>query len=826
MKRSLYLLIFILAGCGSTSTVSTSAQQTSTAIPSISDKTKGMTRYDGYFNFYYNDKTDKIWLEIDKLNQEFIYVVSLSAGVGSNDIGLDRAQLGGSQIVYFERIGPKVMLVEPNYRFRADSDNEAEVKAVDDAFARSIHWGFKVAAEENGRLLVDATDFLLRDAHNVAGRLKSRNQGTYTLDKSRSAFYLPRTKNFPLNSEFESILTFKGTPAGAWVRSVTPDASAVTVREHHSFVQLPDDNYTPRKFDPRTGFGAVSYYDYATPISEPLEKKFTRRHRLKKKDPSAEISEAVDPIVYYLDPGTPEPIRSALLEGASWWNQAFEAAGYKDGFQVKMLPEDADPMDLRYNVINWVHRSTRGWSYGSSVTDPRTGEIIKGHVTLGSLRVRQDFLIAEGLLAPYVDGDSVPPEMQEMALARLRQLSAHEVGHTIGLAHSYASSSEDRASVMDYPHPFVELSGGQISLDNAYDDKIGDFDKFSITWGYQDFPESTDEDEALESIVQKSLDDGLTFLSDQDARPQGSAHPYAHLWDNGKNVAVELDRMLTIRQLALNKFGESNIRNGVPMSRLEEVLAPLYFFHRYQTEAAVKLIGGLEYRNALRGDGQFATREVSPQVQRQALKAVLNTISSNTLTLSEQIIEKIPPRSYGTSRGRETIKVRTGVTFDPISAAESAADMTLGLLLNPQRAARLVEFNSRDARQPGLAEVVDELYKATFMANRKNGLQGEVQRTVEQITLHNLFELSMNPSASTQSKAIVRQKLIELLNWIEGKGESGNFSLDAHYTSLLHSIESFMDDPGEYVKERPLSPPDGSPIGTDPMNYCDFDSGN
>ena len=541
------------------------------ALPSIASKTAGLVAMDGFVPLYWDEAEGKLWLEVPALDTELLYVHSLAAGIGSNDIGLDRNQLGSTRVVRFERVGRKIFLVEPNQEYRALSDNAAEVASVEDAFARSILWGFTAVAETDGRVLVDATDFVLRDVHGVADQLRQGRQGTYRLDRSRSAVHLPRTRAFPRNSEIEVILTFEGEPTGGFIRSVTPTASAVTVRQRHSFVASPPPGYEPREADPRAGFFGVTFQDYAAPLGEPMTRRWIARHRLEKRDPSAAMSEPVEPIVYYLDPGVPEPVRSALLEGARWWNQAFEAAGYRNAFRVEVLPDTADPLDVRYNVINWVHRSTRGWSYGSSVTDPRTGEILKGHVLLGSLRVRQDYLIAEGLLSPYETGREVPPELEAMALARIRQLSAHEVGHTLGISHNYIASTADRASVMDYPHPVARLTAdGRIDLSDAYAEGIGEWDKMAVRYGYADFPAGTDEDAALEAILDEAESRGLRFLSDQDARPTGSAHPEAHLWDNGTDAAAELRRMMAVRRAALDRFGERAIRADRPLATLEE----------------------------------------------------------------------------------------------------------------------------------------------------------------------------------------------------------------------------------------------------------------
>jgi len=788
----------------------------------IAAKVAGMPEHVGYFNFYYDVKQDKIHMLIDKFDTEFLYVPSLTAGIGSNDIGLDRNQMGRERIVKFERRGPKILLVEPNYTYRALSNSDAERKAVAESFAQSVLWGFTVEAEEGNKVLVDATDFLLQDAHDVAGSLKSSQQGVYSLDKSRSAFYLPRTKNFPQNTEIEVTLTFTGQPTGEFIRSVTPTASSVTVREHHSFIQLPDNNFKPRKFDPRAGYYNTSYFDYATPISEPLEKRFITRHRLQKKDPTAAISEPLKPIIYYMDPGAPEPIRSALIEGARWWNQAFEAAGYKNAFQVEVLPEGADPMDVRYNVINWVHRSTRGWSYGGGITDPRTGEIIKGHVILGSLRVRQDYLIAEGLLAPYEGGKPVSKEMEQMALARLRQLAAHEVGHTLGLAHAYSASSENLSSVMDYPHPVAKLVNGKIDLSEAYDTKIGAFDKVSITFGYQDFQPGTDEDKALNEIVQNSLKAGLTFLSDQDARPLGGAHPYAHLWDNGSDPVDELNRVMEIRNVALRNFGENNIKPGAPMATLEEVLVPVYFFHRYQLEAAVKMIGGLNYRYALRGDGQPIAELLTPEQETKALDAILKTVDPAALALPERILKLIPPRALGYSRHRELIKLKTDLTFDPISIAETAADLTFDEILHTARAQRLIEHHARNPKLPGLETIIDKLISATFKSPVRSGFEGAIQMTTNNALFVNLAKVVAHKEASAETRAITFLKLEELKNWLSLKATADE-EWKAHYSYVIRQINALMEKPSEYKVSNVSPPPPGMPIGDCEMNYVDHE---
>jgi hypothetical protein len=815
-----------------------SAQIPAPSAPSqtIAARTTGMKHLDGYFPLDWDAKAGKLYLEIPHLDAngrspDLLYTHSLPYGTGSNDLGLDRGQISSGEILHFERTGPKVLLVEPNQSFRSTSTDPLEQLAVHQSFPESILYGFKVEAEDpNGAVLIDATDFYLRDAHGVSETLTTTKQGTYKLDPTRSTIALDATKAFPKNTEVESILTFTtdDPSKGEFVANVTPDPHALTLREHQSFIELPGPGFTPRRFDPRAGYFPTNYRDYAAPLGAPLDQQFIIRHRLIKKDPSCtHACEAITPIQYYVDRGAAEPIRTALLEGARWWDQAFQAAGWAKGtFRVDILPADADPMDIRYNIIQWVHRYTRGWSYGSAVVDPRTGEVIKGNVTLGSLRSRQDYLIAEALLSPYENGKSLPPAndlMLAMALARTRQLAAHETGHTLGLAHNFAASSfphnpEESVSVMDYPHPYITLNKEGIpTLTESYGVNIGIWDKVAIDYGYREFDAAgkpMEDPAALNAILEASEKTGLIYITDEDARPLGGAQPHAHLWDNGTDPATELDRILTIRTAALARFNQNAITTGTPMAQLEDTLVPLYLLHRYQTEATIKEIGGLDYRYQLRGDNQSAPEIVSSAEQKKALTAVLKTLSPETLTLPEPLLKILPPRPPGLPRTRESFPSETGLTFDPIATAESAADLTLSVLLNPARASRLVQYHMRLSDATSLRGVLEAISKTT--AERPEGghtMSSEVERAVEFRALEAMLSLAVNPQASTQARAIARSHINDLLKQWTTAAPLTDTAEAIHRAALIDRINDFNRDPAKFIPAKPIEAPPGMPIG-------------
>ncbi len=782
-------------------------------LPSIEDKTKNLKSYPGFMKFYWDESAGKVWLEINKLDSEILYQTSLPAGLGSNDIGLDRGLLGSTSIIKFTRVGNKILMVQPNYDFRAITNDLAEKRAVEQSFAQSNLWGFTAEAETKGSVLVDATAFFMRDAMQVSNRLQNSKQGNYSIDLSRSAMYLARTKNFPQNTEFETTITFitRDARPGNLVSSVAPVGDAVTLRMHHSFVQLPDNNYKPRLFDARSGFIPVSYFDYSTPVTEPINKMFIIRHRLQKKDPSAAMSEPVKPIIYYLDNGTPEPIRSALLEGAKWWNQAFEAAGYINAFQVKILPEDADPMDIRYNMVNWVHRSTRGWSYGAAVVDPRTGEIIKGNVTLGSLRVRQDYLIASGLLAPFDTPLGDGGKMLKMSLQRLKQLTAHEIGHTLGLMHNYIASTQGRASVMDYPSPVVGINNkGELDLSDAYTNQIGDWDKVTIAYGYSDFAAGINEATALNKILTDAAKNGLTFISDRDARDPAGLHPTAHLWDVGKDPVSGLKEVMKIREKALSQFGENNIVKGTPMAMIEDVLVPIYLFHRYQLEAVTKQVGGLNYSYALKGDGQFITRPLTKQEQLSALNIVVDCMDPKFLALPEKIIKLIPPRPAGYDYTKELFNRRTGLAFDPLAAAESAADFPLSFLFNPSRLNRMVQYQAEN-NGLGIDEMINVLMDKTWKAPRLKGLEGLILQQNEQLLLTYLLGVSLNTDISFATNAAITKAIDDVKNFATSKLATSDAKTKGYYLLTLERIKNRLE--GKPFVPEPMPP--GSPIGCD-----------
>lgn len=779
-------------------------------LPTIEDTVANAQLMEGYFNLYWDASSGKMYWEIDELEVEFLYQVSMASGLGSNPVGIDRGQLRGTYVLSPKRIGPRILLMQPNYRYRASSDNELERQAVEDSFAPSVLWGFDIVAESDDRALVDATDFFLRDARNVTGAIAGRDQGNFSLDKSRSAFYLDNTKAYPENVEVESMLTFTSSNPGRLVNSVAATGGSVTLRQHHSLVKLPDDDFVVRYADPRIGTNGPTIQDYSTAIDEDLQVRLVARHRLQKKDPNAAMSEPVEPIIYYVDSGTPEPIKSALIEGASWWNDAYEAAGFINAFQVMELPAGADAQDVRYNMIHWTHRRTRGYSYGGSVMDPRTGEIIKGNVNLGSLRLRQDYLHGQGLvpgfeyLSSVSDGNSASVDM---ALDRVRQLSAHEVGHTLGFPHNYLASSYGRESVMDYPAPLIEITDdGEIDLSNAYLQRIGEYDKLSVRYAYEQFPPGANEEEELESIVQESIDRGLLFMAHNNNNFVGAGHQFASVWDNGDNLVDQLKHEFEVRRIGMENFSPDLIREGEPYSNLEYVLLPLYMHHRFQLNSAAQSIGGANYRNAVRGDGQTPFTIIDGDEQRDALNAVLSTLSVDFLKLPENVLDLLPPAAYRHTQG-ESFPGRAGLLFDALGASEASANLSVQQLMHPARMARLVTYGSM-GDYPDLEEVVDSLIEHTWGAETPEDEYGQrVLSVVQRVAVDEMITQASNTESSGEVRSVLASRLNELANQLE---EERNPS--AHQEGVAADIRRWQQRAENALPEPALQMPAGDPI--------------
>lgn len=776
-------------------------------------------RQQGFFPFTQEEDKGRILLEVSHLDEDFLYFGAIASGAGS---AAEKGR-GTSFLLKFTQIGDKVFLIKPESHYRAVTDNADIVKGVETAFAKSVVWSFPILSQGAAGPIVDLTPFLMRDFQGVAAGLaraaKSPSGGTvsYRADESRSALIKERTKNFPLNSEFEAMVTFVGGPAdggyrmfGAGASSVAPDPTSVTVHLHHSFVALPEAGFTMREFDPRSGFNAFSYYDFAAPMTSPLEKRFIRRHRLIKKDPKKGVSEPVKPIRYYVDRAAPEPIKSALIEGGSWWNEAFEAAGFKNAFIIEEMPEGADPMDIRYNVINWVNRpgDPRGYSYGSSYCDPRTGEIIKGVVTLGSDRHRQDYLIAEGLLQPYAAGKGIPKEMEEMALARIRQLSAHEIGHTLGLTHNFTSSVKERGSVMDYPFPRINLKAdGSIDLSDAYAVGIGSWDIRTIKWGYSTFDEAK-EKQGLAEIMKETLDLGHQYIPDIG----GYVHPVSHQWDDGKEAIDQLFFLMKVREKVLNNFSVRAIQDGQPTATVQEVLVPMYLLHRYQIEGVAKSVGGLYFTHAVKDDGQEPTRLVEPERQWKALAALLQTIRPEALALPEKLIALIPPRPSGYGSTRELFSSHTGVTFDPLSAAASVAEETISSLLNSEKAARLIEHHSRDAAQPSFFAVLDTMLTNTWYQKLPSGMHGSLQTVVNNVLLDQLLGMAADDASTPLVRGQVVLKIGQLKKALAAKTALDNDAESAMNAFALQRIKDFEANPAAFKPIPSVEMPPGAPI--------------
>ncbi|MEL7482286.1 MAG: zinc-dependent metalloprotease [Pseudomonadota bacterium] len=792
-------------------------------IQSFDDAVQDYDHRPGLIDLYVDEAAGDVYAALpapdeDGVSGRYIYTVGLTGGLGSNPIGLDRGNASNGDILRFRKVGNRIIAEHENWTYRATAERVREQLAVSQSFASSFLWSTEIiSTASDGRVLIKFTDFLTRDQFGIASSLKHGDgAGDYTRIADRSFPDPKEARAFPDNVELDAFLTFETAKPNAQTSATAPDARAVTLIQHHSLVRLPDSNYRPRKFDQRTANIGMGFYDYSSALDEPIVQRLSRRFRLERVDPAATSGPVKKPIVFYVDAGAPEEVRDALIEGASWWAEGFEAAGFEDGYRVEVLPEDVHPLDVRYNVINWVHRQTRGWSYGGSVSDPRTGEIIKANVILGSQRVRQDRMIFEGLAGVSETGSGSANDPVEISLARIRQLAAHEVGHTLGFAHNFAASSNGRASVMDYPAPYIRPDGeGGLDFSEAYGVGLGAWDLFTVDWLYGQYPDEEDEDAALDTLVDEALSSGLRFTADPHGRSVGTAQPYGSVWDNGEDAIAALEETLEVRRIALNGFGLGRLAAGRPTSDLNAVIVPIYLYHRYQVAAAAKYIGGLDFSYGVNGQAAEAATPVAPEEQRRALRALLATLDPAILDLPDRVLNLLTLGDVGFAGGgqsAETFPSRTGPVFDLASAARISADLSLGALLAPARLERLAAYDQRFDDALTVAELLDAIDERVFTRTSDQRLQ-PLARTVQAQFVDALMSVSADADLSFEVASTLDGKLEALRVRMTGRRAARSPEETRHFAMLAARISRHLSGETPRSKETPDTPP-GSPIGS------------
>ena len=778
-----------------------------------------MDRRDGFLPIYLDQHQSRILLELPRDSTRALLMITQATGLGSNPIGIDRGASGDTYVARFDRDGDRVLLVLENWSYRSSSGSADHVRSVAEAFPPSTVAALPLLADESGRLLVDATDVAFRDWNDIVGTLARSQQGAYTLARDRSSVYRAYTKGFPDNTEIDASLTFAATNrAGPIVESIVPDGRAFTLRQHLSFLKLPDAGFRPRALDPRVGYFGVSFKDYARPVQEPLAVRWAARHRLERADPNNPVSPIKEPIRYYIDRGIPEPIRSAVLEGVRWWEQAFDRAGLTGGFKVELLPEGVDPMDARYNVVQWENRNERGWSVGGALTDPRTGEMIKGMARLDSHRARTDYNLYAGLV-----GAAASSADTAFVLARVRQVASHEVGHTLGLAHNYIASTYERGSVMDYPPPRVRLdANGRIDLSHSYAVGPGAYDIWAIHWGYGAFPPGSEAD-SLRAVVRDGLAKGYLYLSDADARPEYGSDPRVSLWDDAATPLQFLETQTAVRRVAIGHFGERNIRPGEPIALLQDRFVPVYFMHRFALNGTSKAIGGMEYSNAVSGDEQQATRPVAYQQQMAALRLMLAALRPDELAIPDTVLTLMAPGATSVTPAVELFGSRTRPVFDELSAAQTLAQMVVDMVLQPDRAARLVEFATRgNGPHLTLGGAIDALVGATWGAAMPPSAKlAALQRVTQRVVANKLLMLAADSGAAPEVRAMAELKISDLRARARSKGAAARTDDErAHWLAIGNDFTRWIDK-HELPKFSPaLVAPPGDPFGTgwDPFN--------
>lgn len=785
--RTLATAFFVLLFVGFT---------TAAAGDPIDELTASMESEEGFVTVHYDEEEGRFFLEIDRLGEDFLYLTALATGSGTVSPMLDRGQIDSEYIGRFLRQGDRVYFELQNPRFTAsDAENEALVRSVEESFAKSVIASFEIVEKEEGRFLVDATDFFTSDALGIQRSLQEAEQGSYTHDPERS--YIHKARAFPENTEIQTAVTYAADDPSAEMRSHVPDGRYLTHRIHHSLVALPQEGYEPRDLDPRVGYFSVERYDFARDFDEDYVQRYAVRHRLEKTDPEAEVSDVEEPIVYYVDPAIPEPYREAFFEGFEWYAGLFEAAGFRNAFEVRDMPEDMDPMDARYNTVVWVHRSGPGASVGPTFTDPRTGEIIKATVRMDSHRSLVNF----SMFQAYSPAFGEDFDTGEFAMARRRQHAAHEIGHTLGLAHNFIAESYGRASVMDYPAPRLRLTDeGLVDISEAYSPGPGAYDSLAIEWGYAEFAEEAEEEAGLQEIVEEVIERDLEFITHPWQGISGS-HPRAGTWALSEEPLSEFEEALEVRQVLMEHFDESALLEEEPLWRMNERFNHVYFYHRFMLDALTKYLGGYAFQYSIKGDGRGAGEVVPAEEQWQALELLMNALEAEHLRIPEHVVEQMAPRPYGYSDHDLAINTAGAPAFDQLDPARAFARLLFDQLLGPERVARVVAFADRDSDMPAMEEVVDYLIDRVW--ERETGEQPTYDIVAQRALTTALMELSGSDDAVYEAQAAADYGLDRIRELLEGPAPE-EARLRSHQRRTAREIERFFRD--GTIPEQPDPP--------------------